>query len=422
MRELLCGQPGAASRASTAATVAPLDAVLFLCPRYNLRYPSETMWQRLRALAGLGPVVVLPALPPEAGAIRPPEGVQVLAPAGQMAGWQAVPRYGRLLETLLPRLLRTGDGDRIVVWAHREPFVLRAAVKLGQKFRWPVVADIWDVPGLSMYTQWREGRRCKALVHWLWLRGYRRVLERVDLIVCSVASEALRKYLPGAVDVLWIPNGVDWARVGRYREHPGACHPLDGKTWRLLYLGHVRHSRGCELLLELVEAFGERVPLVLELVGPASPQVQAWLSSRGGRLAGRIRLRGSLPWEEALRRVGRADVCLYPFDDLPELRYIYPLKLLEYATAGKWILASDLPGARQLLAGYRRVRFCSPRAVDQWVSALHEVMREAATGSVETGRDFAEWDWERLNRRLQLEVEDRVSKRWYKQSAWRPGQ
>ena len=45
-----------------------------------------------------------------------------------------------------------------------------------------------------------------------------------------------------------------------------------------------------------------------------------------------------------------------------------PLKLLEYAAMNKWIISSDLMGARRLLGGYGKVRYVDPLKPEQWAA------------------------------------------------------
>lgn len=377
-----------------------LDWILMLCTQYVIRYPSETMWQRLRALSQLGRVVVLPAFETPRQVLAPPTGVELL-PAGRGPRLIQVLRYAHRAVAQLERLRATGQCG--LIWTEREPFLLRAAARLRRTYGIPMVADIWDVPDLSRLTQWRERHWVKAAIHGLLGWGVRASLACADLVVWTLAPGAMRRYLPPEQrNVLWLPNGIAYRELAG-RMHTGSCaQPFDGKQWRLLYVGYFHRSRGSDLLTELARQLGPELPAVVEVVGPLDTPAARRACERARRRAGLwMKFYGPLRWEDTQERIHQAHICLYPFPDLPELRFIYPLKLLEYAAANKWIVASDLPGARELLDGYSRVHFCHPADFGQWVSAVRRIARTTSEGNDRvTAFRASELDWELIHERL----------------------
>lgn len=373
-----------------------VDTVLLLVPCYYARFPSETIWQRLRVLARLGPVRILSYLPGPAERIAPPEGAAV-------EGWPTT-AVSPLRFPARVRECARRRGGRGLIWTTPDYFCRRAALAAAEETGWPVVIDVWDVPDLAARNQWRDGRYVKALAHRLLQRSLEADLERADLVIWALHPQAAGLYFdPARVRVFYHKNGVQLARLRQAIEaspNGGRRPPL-----RLLYMGYFQKSRGSSLMVELMDRLSGKFDVELDVVGSLAPAAVAEAAgSIPGRLRPKIRLHGHLSWEQAMAVLSRSDVCLYPFPRLPELDYIYPLKLLEYAAAGKWILSSDLAGARELLEDYPGVVFCDPGRAAEWAEAVEALVRawplEAPAGEAALAR----FDWERLNSLL----EDRV--------------
>lgn len=376
------------------------DTVLFLCPVYDAQFPSGTLWQRLAALTQVAKVAVLPLLPPPDGVIPPPAGAFLVPPpAGPRLG---APRaYNRRVRHFLRGLL--AQGKRGLVWTHPNFFTRAPAGAAARAANWPLVTDVWDVPDLAMWTQFRERRYLKAFVHRCMLAGLRRHLERSDLVVWTLHPASMPRYFEaGEGRVLWLPNGLRWSALEPFRQ-PAAGPPVPDRPRRLLYMGHFRASRGSGLMVQALELAARSRPFVLDIVGDTATGVaRAAVRSLSPELRARTRLHGRLAWESAMRVVRQADIGLYPFPSTPELEYIYPLKLLEYAGLGKWIVSSDLAGARHQLRDYNKARFCDPTSPVAWARVIEDLldMPPAQFGAPANSAAIAAYDWERVNAAL----------------------
>ena len=387
----------------------PVDCVLFLCPAYDSRYPSETMWQRLRALSRLGKVHVLPIYPSPTECLEPPAGAAIVEPGRRRWSQSALFGYPGRIKRFAGGL--AGQANNGVIWYNSNLFTRTAARAAARLTGWPVVADVWDVPDLPMWSQHREGRRLKSLAHRM--MGFRlaRHLEAAELVVWSLHPAATSRYFSAhPAKLLLLPNGIRWNVLrdcGLQCDHPSPA--TAARSCKLLYMGHFRQSRGSALLVETISRLRHRADVELHLVGEvSSPPAREAIQRIPEAARSLIRFHGHLPWASAMNVVDECDICLYPFPHCPELEHIYPLKLLEYAALNKWIISSDLAGARRLLGGYEKVRWLDPSKPEQWAAWAAwaaQATKLAAMPPAEFRRRcddsmIADYDWDLINRKL----------------------
>ena len=99
--------------------------------------------------------------------------------------------------------------------------------------------------------------------------------------------------------------------------------------------------------MDIVEAIAD-AGFSLLIVGPQDPQ---WEPGRLRALAARRRVHcvGRVPEQEAPAYIAAADVGITPYLDSPFNRASFPLKTLDYLSAGRPAVSTDLPAARWLL-------------------------------------------------------------------------
>jgi glycosyltransferase involved in cell wall biosynthesis len=141
------------------------------------------------------------------------------------------------------------------------------------------------------------------------------------------------------------------------------------------YIGHLYPGKGMELIAELVP----RCPwATFHVVGGRSEDVAFWRA----RLADlpNIVFHGHVPHAEASSYVAAMSVVLAPY-----MRVVYgaggihnladwmsPLKIFEYMSHGKAILASDLPVLREVLTDGENATLLPPENIARWVAALRQ--------------------------------------------------
>lgn len=187
------------------------------------------------------------------------------------------------------------------------------------------------------------------------LRPLARRLE-VRIAVSDVAADLARRHLGGDYEVL--PNGID---AGPFAAPVGAraARPT------VLFLGRHEPRKGLAVLLRACARLPDDVIVWVAGAGPATSTLRR-------RFAGerRVRWLGVLSEAEKLRRLQTAWVSCAPSLGGESCGVV----LLEAMAAGTPVVASDLPGYRELGPAVKRVPPGDP-------AALARALREVLTGS-----------------------------------------
>jgi len=173
-------------------------------------------------------------------------------------------------------------------------------------------------------------------------------------------AERLRRLRPGST-VLHLPNGCvplpAAPTPGSEEEHRGAV--LLGQLNERLDFG----------ILNAVAAAG--IPLAL--IGPRTerdPEARAQLDALLAH--GSVSWEGTIPAEHVPGRLGRAAAGITPYADTEFNRSSFPLKTLDYLSAGLPVVSTDLPAARWLGTGHV-VRENTPEA---FTAVLQRILAE----------------------------------------------
>jgi glycosyltransferase involved in cell wall biosynthesis len=223
---------------------------------------------------------------------------------------------------------------------------LEARGSLGYSYR-----TLYEVNGLAsvelkyMYPDLRGGDLPDRL-----RQQESKLLRHADQVVCvSRVTAIYLKSMGAKADKLSIiRNGVD---AGQF--YPDA--PLSANPPILVYLGTLAPWQGLDCLLRAMPLILEAYPEAqLHLVGPYKRAQHKELLKLAGKLslpAEQINITGPVAPEEAADWLAKATVCLAPlaWNDRNVSQGCCPIKLLEYAAAGRPIVAADLPVARELL-------------------------------------------------------------------------
>jgi teichuronic acid biosynthesis glycosyltransferase TuaH len=172
-----------------------------------------------------------------------------------------------------------------------------------------------------------------------WLAAQeRKASRRADQVV--VVSQALADHWSdlGAQPVV-IPNGCD----GVLDRVPPAASAADLPRPVVGLVGHLSGRIDLDILTALSDA---GFPLLL--VGPHDPR---WEPDRFGALVARpnVRHTGRVPGPEVASYLAAMDVGLTPYAPSSFNIASFPMKTLEYFSAGLPVVSTDLPGSRWLL-------------------------------------------------------------------------
>ena len=166
----------------------------------------------------------------------------------------------------------------------------------------------------------------------------RRAAARADVL--AVVSPRLAEHWSAlGADPVLIPNGcfpVNAASAGPAPAATGLPRPVVGLVGQLTERIDLR-------LLDTVAAAG----FSLLLVGPYDPR---WEPQRFAALIARpnVRYAGRVPAGEVPSYLAAMDVGLTPYADTPFNQASFPMKTLEYFSAGLPVVSTDLPGSRWL--------------------------------------------------------------------------
>jgi teichuronic acid biosynthesis glycosyltransferase TuaH len=183
----------------------------------------------------------------------------------------------------------------------------------------------------------------------------RQAAARADVV--AVVSPRLAEHWSAlGADPVLIPNGCFPGDASNVAPPPAAIdlpRPVVGLVGQLTERINLR-------LLDAVAAAG----LSLLLVGPYDTR---WEPRRFATLIARpnVHYAGRVPAEEVPSYLAAMDVGLTPYADTPFNQASFPLKTLEYFSAGLPVVSTDLPGARWLRDGLAR---SEPAAASQLIA------------------------------------------------------
>lgn len=122
----------------------------------------------------------------------------------------------------------------------------------------------------------------------------------------------------------------------------------------IIYLGGLSVARGARLLVDIMQALRQRHPRIrLLCLGPFNePEVERKVRAyaRQRQVDGCMAFLPRVAHEQVAGFLHRARVGLIPWQPVPQmLKMCYPNKVFEYMACGLPVVASDLPGLRQLI-------------------------------------------------------------------------
>ncbi|MBM3696688.1 MAG: glycosyltransferase family 4 protein [Actinobacteria bacterium] len=232
--------------------------------------------------------------------------------------------------------------DLAVVSVH-DPELVPAALLARLLRRVPVVVDVHeDVPAQVRHRAW-VWRPLRPAAAW-------------------AAARALRLAERFATVTLAEPNYRHLFR----RDHPvfpnypaaGSLPPPAPDAGYLVYVGDITEERGAVDMVEAAGAMDEKRPL--RLVGRCRADLAELLRRRAAACGVSLELLGPLPHFRAMEEAAGASAGFSLLHDLPNYRDSLPTKVIEYLALGVPVVASELAGTREALAGRAAVEVVPP--------------------------------------------------------------
>ena len=342
-------------------------------------------------------------------------GLPGLPAAGTWAGARMLRAHSRE-DNFLRRALQFGDalwehlreqGEAYDIVHFRDIWSGRAALQARQKFGYPY-RTLFEANGLpSVELKYHYPALAGADLPSKLRAQERAILGHVDAVACVSAVTAifLRSLGASPEAITVIPNGVD----------PALFCPGEGisvRRPRLVYAGTLASWQGVSTAIQAMPTVLAAFPEAeLRLIGPSKKRHQKGLVKLVAKLGldeESVWLAGPVDPEEMPGRLAAASVCLAPlaYNDRNVAQGCCPIKVLEYAAAGRPIVASDLPVVRELL-GETEVTFFQPGdATDlarKIIDLLSHPERAQAMARRAEGKVRQAFTWQRSGERL-LEV------------------
>lgn len=246
---------------------------------------------------------------------------------------------GRLLRNLRAiRLALASSWDVMVI---HDPELMFCGILARLLHHRPVVYDVHeDVPALAYTRSWvpRFARAPLSLL----LKGLFRIGERT--LTLTLAEDGYRH--------LFAKPHPTFPNYPETTDYPAAGTAIGGPV---VYLGDVTHARGVDVALAACSTLG----VGLHLIGRITPETRAKLAAQS-TLGDRLKVDGLVSNSRAIESLTGASVGLSPLRDLPNYRHSQPTKILEYLAVGLPVVASDLPGTRELVEGLDAVFLVPP--------------------------------------------------------------
>jgi len=292
------------------------------------------------------------------------------------------------------RFLRAALQQKAEVYHFHDLELLPVGLLLKIRTRKPVIYDC--------HENYPEAIRERAwLPEWLkpvlarlaaWLEPA--LARHLDAVVCVVPDQEERLRRRGCRTVM-VRN---FPRLEIFsRPQPAA------RSNELLYLGGLSIPRGARMLVEIMAALRTSYPqLRLICLGPfneAHVRAEVLELVRARNLEEAITYIPLVPHEEVAEWLYRARIGLVPWQPHPQLlKLCYPNKVFEYMACGLPIVASDLPGLRELIAPAGCGLLVTPDKVEAHVAAIRRLLDhpDAAAAMGVAGAAFAQsfYSWE----------------------------
>jgi glycosyltransferase involved in cell wall biosynthesis len=212
---------------------------------------------------------------------------------------------------------------------------------------------VLDIRSTPVYVQSFRGtlQRLQFDVSVFFARG---LFSGITIITPMMKEEICKKYVIEPKKV-----GVWTSGVSESLFDP-ALWAISGKGLRVklglsdsfvvFYHGHLTAARGIPEIVEATRILAQkRNNFVLFLLGdgPVVPMIKSLIMKEN--IEKNVIIHNAVSYSEVPKYVSMSDVCIIPLPDNPLWRFQSPLKLLEYLSMEKVVIATDIPAHRRVV-------------------------------------------------------------------------
>ncbi len=207
----------------------------------------------------------------------------------------------------------------------------------------------------------------------------RKILKHKHLQTLVVISQQLKN---------WYLSEFSFLQENRIRVLPDASDPTDPNVIaatlpgnaisKVGYVGHLYPGKGGELIIEIAH----EVPEVdFHLVGGRNEDIARLTALKP---PSNVFFHGHVPYKQTKSYLIAFDIVLAPYSEEVNLaktdvdigQWMSPLKIFEYMSAGKAIIASDLPVLKEVLCHENNCLLANPRSTASWTEAIDKLLNE----------------------------------------------
>lgn len=239
---------------------------------------------------------------------------------------------------------------------------------------------------------------------------FRKMVRQPSFRKLVVNSNALKKIYMGS-DIFkgtgYDPADIEVAHNGArsYALSDRASLPGDGQKIKVGYFGHLYKGRGMEIIAGLASRVQDAD---FYIGGGEDSDIAFWKSSIQNE---NVYFLGYIPHAEVYKYRNSCDILLAPYQKVAapdqaagnQSPYMNPIKILEYMSSQKAIIASDLPTIREVL-NEKNAILVDCENVEQWAAAVRRLSgdeRERRAIAEKAYQDFsANYTWESRARKL----------------------
>jgi glycosyltransferase involved in cell wall biosynthesis len=317
-----------------------------------------------------------------------------------------VPVSSMLFDTpLTPRLSAVLQADKWdIIHAHSPPpmssyYAARASARSGVPLVYTHHCDP-EIPSIL--------GRAVSWVYYRTLLSY--TLRRAARIIVYTESYAATSYALWKHPTALVPTGLDLSRFGPQNDAATVRrkHGLVGKKV-VLFVGRLTAHKGIQTIIEAAALTGPEVRYLL--VGPGDFPAGWTRRMRQLKVEDRIVVAGKVPESELPAYYSAADVLVLP--SLSRLE-AFGLVIVEAMASGKPVVASDLPGVREVVRDGKTGFLCEPFNAGDLAAKIAALAsnEKAASDMGAAGRKLAgeRYSWEVIGARIEKVYDDVLSR------------
>lgn len=232
-------------------------------------------------------------------------------------------------------------------------------------------------------------------IHPITDRMFRRLIKNDNLAALVVISEALKEYYRSKYDVETRVHVAPDAAPQQNGTPIKEIQQADGQ--QVGYVGHLYEGKGIQMIVDLAREIPD---VTFHVVGGTDEDFRKW-QARTENMSNII-FHGFVEPNRVPDYLASFDVAVAPYQNKVHgaggstdlSRWMSPLKIFEYMSAGKPIVCSDLSVLREVLTDGENALLCPPDDVEAWSQALRRLrsdpeLRERLSNNAT--RDFEQY-------------------------------